>query len=162
MIIGITGHHPDRLYGYDLTDERYLNLKNKFRDILIRDKCKIALSGMALGVDTLFAQTVLELRERGQDIKLYCIIPCIDQECMWSRKDKQLYKNIVNSADEVIYTSKQSYKPRSMQKRNEYIVEHCDKLIAVWDRIERGGTYNCIQYAIRKCSMEVIDVEGRR
>lgn len=162
MIIGITGHRPNRLYGYDLTDKRYLTLKNKFRDILIRDKCKIALSGMALGVDTLFAQAVLELREQGQDIKLYCIIPCIDQERMWSKKDKELYKNIVNSADKVKYTSKQSYKPCSMQKRNEYIVEHCDKLIAVWDGIRQGGTYNCIQYAIGMCSMEVIDVEGRR
>ena len=34
-----------------------------------------------------------------------------------------------------------------MQKRNEEMVDRCDLLIGVWDG-SKGGTYNCINYAI--------------
>jgi uncharacterized phage-like protein YoqJ len=33
-----------------------------------------------------------------------------------------------------------------LQKRNEWMVDHCDLLIAVWDGSE-GGTANCVRYA---------------
>ncbi len=35
-----------------------------------------------------------------------------------------------------------------MQKRNEWMVDNCDMLVAVWDGTD-GGTYNCIDYAKR-------------
>ena len=63
MIICVTGHRPDKLYGYDLTDSRWQNLKNIFKEKLIEMKCTNAISGMALGVDTIFALAVLELKK---------------------------------------------------------------------------------------------------
>jgi uncharacterized phage-like protein YoqJ len=33
-----------------------------------------------------------------------------------------------------------------MQKRNEYMVDNSDIVIAVWDG-SKGGTYNCVKYA---------------
>jgi uncharacterized phage-like protein YoqJ len=36
-----------------------------------------------------------------------------------------------------------------MQKRNEYMVDKCDKLLAVWNGTT-GGTHNCIKYAKSK------------
>jgi uncharacterized phage-like protein YoqJ len=33
-----------------------------------------------------------------------------------------------------------------MQIRNEWMVDRCDKLIAVWDG-SKGGTGNCVDYA---------------
>lgn len=38
------------------------------------------------------------------------------------------------------------YAPAKMQIRNEYMVENCDLLIAVWDKSD-GGTANCVKYA---------------
>ena len=38
MIICVTGHRPDKLYGYDLTDSRWQNLKNIFKEKLIEMK----------------------------------------------------------------------------------------------------------------------------
>lgn len=36
-----------------------------------------------------------------------------------------------------------------MQKRNEWMVDNCDILIAVWDK-SPGGTKNCVDYAESK------------
>ena len=33
MIICVTGHRPDKLYGYDLTDPRWQDLKNIFNEM---------------------------------------------------------------------------------------------------------------------------------
>lgn len=136
MRIGITGHRPNRLYGYDLTDSRWILLKNQLKELLIENSCNIAISGMAL-----------DLKEQGYGIKLHAILPCINQDGMWSSQYKELYKNILSKADKVKYISKRAYHPNCIQKRNEYIVDNCDLLIAVWDGIKSGGTYRCIHYA---------------
>lgn len=63
MKICVTGHRPNKLYGYDLTDDRWIVLKEKFKQILIDNNCDEAITGMALGVDTIFAYAVLELKK---------------------------------------------------------------------------------------------------
>ena len=84
MIICVTGHRPDKLYGYDLTDSRWQNLKNIFKEKLIEMKCTNAISGMALGVDTIFALAVLELKKEGHPIQLHCALPCPEQCKKWN------------------------------------------------------------------------------
>jgi len=49
------------------------------------------------------------------------------------------------------------YSIDKMQKRNEWMVDNCDLLIAVWNEDKSGGTYNCIQYA-KSVNKEVIYV----
>lgn len=53
MVIGVTGHRPKRLdktrYGYDLTSPGWVELRAKFKDILIENNCTEAISGMTLG-----------------------------------------------------------------------------------------------------------------
>ena len=87
MIICVTGHRPDKLYGYDLTDPRWKNLKNIFKEKLIEMKCTNAISGMALGVDTIFALAVLELKKEGHPIQLHCALPCPEQCKKWNHVD---------------------------------------------------------------------------
>ena len=41
-----------------------------------------------------------------------------------------------------------------MQTRNEWMVNHCDKLIAVWNGSD-GGTGNCVNYA-KSINKEII------
>ena len=52
--------------------------------------------------------------------------------------------------------SDEEYKPWLMQKRNEYMVDLADKVIAVWDG-SKGGTGNCVRYA-EKCGKEIIRI----
>lgn len=157
MKMCVTGHRPNKLYGYDLTDDRWIALKEDFKQILIENKCDEAITGMALGVDTIFAYAVLELKEDGHDIKLHCAVPCRNFSGKWNFYDRVKYRNIISLADTVKLVSDEEYKPYLMQKRNEYMVDHSDKVIAVWDG-SKSGTKNCIDYA-KKVGKDIIFVQ---
>ena len=94
MKAAVTGHRPNKLYGYNLNDPRWIALKNKFKQLLMEYHITEAITGMALGVDTVFAIAVLELKSEGYPIKLHCAVPCLNQECKWSSYDKQVYQYI--------------------------------------------------------------------
>lgn len=157
MKMCVTGHRPNKLYGYDLTDDRWIALKEDFKQILIENKCDEAITGMTLGVDTIFAYAVLELKEDGHDIKLHCAVPCRNFSGKWNIYDRVKYRNIISLADTVKLVSDEEYKPYLMQKRNEYMVDHSDKVIAVWDG-SKSGTKNCIDYA-KKVGKDIIFVQ---
>ena len=146
MKIGITGHRPNKMYGYNINNKKWIELKEKFKKLLIENNCDEAVTGMALGVDTVFALAVLELKEEGYSIKLHCTIPCRNHSCKWIKESVDLYNYILSKADIVKLVSDEEYKPWLMQRRNEYIVNIVDKLIAVWDG-SNGGTCNCVKYA---------------
>ena len=117
MIICVTGHRPDKLYGYDLTDSRWQNLKNIFKEKLIEMKCTNAISGMALGVDTIFALAVLELKKEGHPIQLHCALPCPEQCKKWNHIDIVRYREILMEAKTVKVVA-DHYEAGVMQKRN--------------------------------------------
>lgn len=146
MKICVTGHRPSKLFGYNLSDPRWMHLKETFKILLMQNDCTEAITGMALGVDTVFALAVLELRDMGYPIHLHCAIPCRGQDSRWPWSSKKQYRDILNQADVVTMVSNEPYSPYLMQKRNEYMVDLSDKVIAVWNGLP-GGTANCIQYA---------------
>jgi uncharacterized phage-like protein YoqJ len=51
------------------------------------------------------------------------------------------------------------YSAAKMQIRNEYMVNACDKLIAVWDHTP-GGTENCVKYA-QSINKDIIYIDPR-
>ena len=69
------------------------------------------ISGMALGVDIVFALAVLELKREGYDIKLHCAIPCKNHSCKWIKESVDLYNDILSKADTVKLISDEEYKP---------------------------------------------------
>ena len=103
------------------------------------------ISGMAVGADLDFAEIVLTLREK-YPITLECAIPCQNQTLKWSDKDKLRYDDILKRADEINLISKR-YTPECMLKRNRYMVNKSELVIAVFNGIERGGTWYTINYA---------------
>ena len=111
---------------------------------------------MALGVDTVFALAVLELKDEGYGIKLHCAIPCKNHSCKWIKESVDQYNDILSKADIVKLVSDEEYKPCLMKKRNEYMVDLADKVIAVWDGT-KSGTANCVRYA-EKVGKEIIKV----
>lgn len=156
MKICVTGHRPNKLYGYNLNHPSYIALKNTFKKLLHDNNCTEAITGMALGVDTIFAIAVLELKDEGYNIKLHCAIPCKNHSCKWLKESVELYNSILERADIVKLVSEEEYKPYLMQKRNEYMVDLAEKVIAVWDGTN-GGTGNCVKYAQKK-NKEIIRV----
>ena len=157
MIISVTGHRPDKLYGYDLSDKRWQELKNQIKNTLKSNNCTEAITGMALGVDTIFALAVLELKDEGYDISLHCAIPCQGHSSKWPSKSKKQYDEILKKADKVVLVSDEPYKPWLMQKRNQYMVDLSEKVIAVFDGT-KGGTKNCVDYAKKK-NKDIILIE---
>ena len=150
MTIAVTGHRPKKLWGYDMEDLRYIKLREKLEMILI-EKFKetdqiTAVSGMAIGVDTLFAEACLALKRRGYNIRLIAAVPFTGQETKWPESSQNLYHELLAKASEIVVVSEGGYEPYKMQKRNEYMVDMSDELIAVWSG-EAGGTANCIRYA---------------
>lgn len=149
MDISVTGHRPNKLYGYNLAAPEYGVLEGKFKEILKKYQVQTAYTGMALGTDTVFANAVLDLKKEGMDIRLECVLPCLNQDKKWSKRDQKHYQEILQAADEVILLSEEEYSPELMRIRNRWLVDHADMLIAVWDG-SNSGTSNCIRYAIPK------------
>ncbi|MEX3713474.1 SLOG family protein [Cytobacillus horneckiae] len=160
--IAVTAHRPNKLPGkYDYYHPANLAIATKLREHLLTHlnagKRVHAISGMALGGDTIFALVALKLKRQGYDILLESAIPCANHSNQWPEKSKQQWKVIVEAADIVTYVSKQLYKPYLMQKRNEYMVDSCSELIAVWNGDQSGGTYNCVKYA-EKMKKKIIQI----
>jgi len=150
MVVAVTGHRPDKLYGYDMTDIRYRFLVSKVKEYLKSVHCTEAITGMALGADLIFAQAVLELKEEGIDVKLTCAIPCLNHKAKWipSRWTGK-YDEVQKRADNVIIISERLYDNTVMQIRNKWMVDRCDKILAIFNG-SSGGTKNCVDYAREK------------
>lgn len=155
MNIAITGHRPNKLGNdYDLVSPLIKSIKSeivgilsKYYDIEFKQFPEVTLiTGMALGIDTLFAQIAIEL-----NIPFIAAIPFIGQERKWPSKSQKTYHYLLSKAYEVVNCAEKDtttiYEiPRLMQKRNEWMVNNCDVLISVWDG-SNGGTANCTTYA---------------
>ena len=133
-------------------------LRRKAIDVLLREKVvelisegySHFISGGALGADSDFAEIVIDLRKSAYpDITLEIAVPCPNQDLKWCTKDKHRYKKICNAADSVNVIS-EKYTNFCMQKRNEYMVDHSDFVIVVWNGEKQGGTYGTFQYTQRK------------
>lgn len=152
-ILTVTGHRPNKL-GSDLykwnseLSKKYItffmqyiaDLSEQTGDTIV---CR---SGMALGVDTMFALACLRLRKLNYPVQLECCIPCLNQSSKWSADSTKLYDLIVANADKITYVSNKPYTSTCMQERNKYMVNGCNSVLAIWDGT-RGGTANCISYA---------------
>ncbi len=155
MYIAVTGHRPKRLgneYDYKGPYSDYIDFE--LRKIIEKLKPTHMISGMALGVDTIFAHLALE-----KNIPLIAAIPFKGQENNWLPKNQEEYFNIINhSLTEKRYISEPGYVAWKMYKRDRWMVDNCDHLIVVWDGQPGGGTYSTLQYAIENnCPYTIID-----
>ena len=146
--IAVTGHRPNKLYGYNLKNEKWISLGFQMRNFL-KDRLNMyneieCITGMALGVDQLFGLVALKLKKENYNVKICSAIPCHGQELKWPNKD--YWQRIYDNADEIIYVHDGPYTNTCMQERNIFMVDRADEILAVWNGTS-GGTKNCIDYA---------------
>ncbi len=103
------------------------------------------LNGGAVGYDLLVGQIIIELKQSYPQINLTLVLPCKDQCKFWSETDKQAYKQLLLSANRIIYTSEQ-YHNGCMHTRNRYMVDNCNFVIAYCTK-QSGGSYYTMDYA---------------
>ena len=149
-VICFTGHRPQSLpWGYDETKESCILFKCVMASIIekaIINGYTYFITGMALGIDIICAEIVLELKKKYKNVMLECSIPCLNQEKKWSSIEQERYKNILKKADVVHYVSETEYTNTCMNDRNKYMVEQSDIVLAVWNG-KPSGTGNTIKIA---------------
>ena len=137
-----TGHRPEKLREPEAVISR--KLENEIRQA-IADGFRVFITGMARGVDIWAAEIVLRLREEGQPIRLICACPYPGFEHRWPAEWLRRYNDILRAANLVRFISA-AYSPSCFQVRNEWMVDHSARVIAVFNG-EPGGTKNTIDYA---------------
>ncbi len=142
MIIAATGHRPDKLGGY--SDPILRNLTEDAAAYLEEQKPTMAISGMAQGWDMAWAIAALGLK-----IPLLCALPFEGQFSKWPQEAQVRWNNIIHHANNVVFVHKGEYAAWKMLARNKWMVDHCDKVCALWDG-SSGGTANCVDYARKK------------
>jgi len=136
-----TGHRPEKLTRSDIVIRR--DLEKEIRQA-VADGLNVFITGMARGVDIWAAQIVLMLRDEGCDVKLMCACPYEGFERSWSQDWQNQYREILASADLVKYVCG-GYSRSCFQIRNEWMVNHAARVIAVFNG-EKSGTKNTIDY----------------
>lgn len=144
MIVAFTGHRPNKIGGYKLPNPTYNYICQQIEKTLQELKPEKIISGMALGVDQWAANIAVKL-----GIPFLAAVPFEGQEGAWPEVSQKVFHKLLDKAAEVVIVSPGGYAAPKMQIRNEWMVDHCDKLIAVWDGTP-GGTGNCVTYATSK------------
>jgi uncharacterized phage-like protein YoqJ len=140
VIVSVTGHRPPKVGGYGNNSLRSC-ITDNLKDALVEANATLGISGMAIGVDQWFAQACLDL-----SIPFLAAVPFVGQESRWPTPAQIRYRQLLAKAAEIVHVCDPGYARWKMQARNEWMVDRCDRLIAVWDG-SAGGTANTVLYA---------------
>lgn len=150
-----TGHRPEKLQSSEEVIQK--ELEQAIRQA-IADGFTVFLSGMARGVDLWAAEIVLSLRDVGLPIKLICVCPYYGMEQSWERHWQKKYRTVLQRADLIRFLYS-DYRSSCFQIRNQWMVDHSARVIAVFHG-SKGGTKNTIDYA-RKLGVPVIFLQDK-
>jgi len=164
MTVAITGHRPSKLDNdYGLTSPLTYWIKDEIIKVLKTESAPKLITGMALGVDTLFAHI-----GATEEIPYTAAIPFIGQDRVWPIKSRKVYLHYLKLASSIyivnqdlymnyamfheLYTREDTEYSRSeiikfLDDRNKWMIDNCDRLIAVYDGT-KGGTDNAVRYAM--------------
>ena len=151
--VAFTGHRPEKL-PWGTNDNSPEGALFKFRlrealEYLIGRGYVNFLSGAARGFDTISAEIVISLREVYPWVRLTVVLPCADQAARWNAEDKRRWENIVHNSDHV-ETLAPVYDKSCMFRRNRYLVDNADLVLAAYHKGSSGGTAMTVDYAHKK------------
>ena len=158
MKVALTGHRPERLGMPDnelddkwnkIRDWIVNNLIQMFQTTLLEDDSLDVYCGMATGSDILFGMSSIFLKVDIVPLKLHCVLPCKNYN-----SSHKYYNDIRLLADEWIELSEEFYKGCD-SVRDQYMVDHCDVLLAIWDGNKSGGVWSTIRKA-QKAGKQII------
>lgn len=140
MIVAGTGHRPKDI----LESSETVGLKTRVK-LKKSPKIDTVITGMAEGFDIILG---IEARDLG--LKVIAARPWSGHYV--SEPWQELYDEIIDYASEVVVVTEADTYPGHwcMHKRNEYMVDHADVVLAYWNGKESGGTFACREYAKKK------------
>ena len=157
-----TGHRPEKLPGdgnvvNSMALRRILSILRLAIEDAINEGYKTFISGMAPGIDLWAASFIRDIHAKNPDINLVCVLPYKGQKKSLQGADLYDYNLLLDCAAQVICLN-DNYSSSCMRERNQYMVDHSSKLIAVVNNY-RSGTGMTINMAKkRKIDIRTIDV----
>ena len=95
-------------------------------------------------------RNILALKEKFPNIKLVMVLPCREQDSVWSEEYKAAYRKLLDASDEIVYVSEHYY-DGCMKARNIRLVENGEICIAYLTSTRfRGGTAQTVRFAKKK------------
>lgn len=134
----VTGHR-------DIPAEKVEYVKTKLREEIetaIADGFTTFITGMAEGVDLLFAELVIEQKAQHPELFLEAAIPYQNR---LKAKDP-LFRKCFEGCDGV-HIQQEEYNSDCYMNRNRRMVSLSSRVIAVYDGREKGGTLFTMRYA---------------
>lgn len=121
----------------------------------VANGCDTYLAGGARGGDIIFAEQVLIAKAtKYPNIRLISVVPHEGQANSWTEAWRDRYFRTLELSDDVI-TLSDRYTRDCYHVRNRYLVDHADKLLALYSGGATGGTAYTVKYAQQK-SKEII------
>ena len=91
-----------------------------------------------------------------QNVRLSLAIPCATQADRWTEKDRAVYRQILDLADERNVLSPEYYHG-AMMTRNRYMADR-SSLCICYLRQMRGGTASTVRYALQKDGIRIVNL----
>ncbi len=136
----VTGHRKIEESQIDYVRE---SLRNEIKQA-IADGYTCFMTGFADGVDQYFADLVIEFKKEYSELKLIAAIPYRNR--LQSLAKKEHTKAILDACSDIVVI-REEYLPDVYYRRNRYMVENSDRVIAVYDGRDKGGTVVTIRFA---------------
>lgn len=148
MLVGVTGHRPERLGANWPIVERWIG--DKINEYKKMGEPVSLITGMARGVDQIAARVAVK-----KGIGVHCYFP-------YKHNMSDFEKSIIERAETTRFEH-DKYVPQCYIDRDRRIVDDCDVLLVVWDGVKTGGTYFTYKYALdngKKVEVLQIPVAG--
>lgn len=152
----ITGHRPAKLRlgreysaaSFRLRKKIYLQLVELYHKGVHR-----FLLGGALGVDLWAGELLLSMKEKMDfsDLEWALALPFEGYDKRWREQDRKRMEVIRAHSAEIVVVGDGVNPTRCYRLRNQYLVDHADCLLAVYDpSFSRSGTGMTLRYAEQK------------
>ena len=129
------------------TDDIKVDLENEIL-AAIKEGYSTFITGMDYGTDIWAGNIVVRLKDRFPDLKLIAAVPYPEFSGNWNEEWRKKYDILLARAD-LVKTISAEYSDAACQLRNQWMVDHSSKIIAVHDG-KAGATRDTIQYARKK------------
>lgn len=157
-----SGHRPEKL---PLNGDSDSNVIRYLKSILYKEILDSItagynrfITGLARGVDLWAGEILMELKAEGEKIFIIAVKPYKTHGDNFVGEEKFSLGRLISNADEVICLADE-YRKGCFQRRNQYMVDHSGKLIAVVSNY-RSGTGATIRYA-EKQGIEVRTIDAK-
>ncbi len=146
-----TGHRPNKLFfKYDENSAEFFEFKQKLYNKIvnaINNGYRKFYSGMAMGVDIIAFEILLKLKNTYPDIYLVGVMPNKNQCYYWSNDWILRHANIRQNCDSLIVINHSDNIKGGYHRRNRYLVDNSNLVIAVFNGDHKSGTGYTVRYA---------------